>query len=55
MGRPDLTEMFDIYNIDGFDVYVEKGIKQHRTGIRVYYKHYLWVKALAVDGVYLGY
>lgn len=55
LGKPDKTEAFDIYHISGIDVYTSRDIEPHRSGIRVFYKHYLWMKSLDVEGIYLGY
>jgi len=53
MGKPELIQNFSQYNIDGINVYVAQTIKPHRTGIKIYLKKILWIKDLAVDGVYI--
>lgn len=54
MGKPELEQSFTLYNIGGISVYVAQTIKPHRTGIKIYLKKILWIKDLAVDGVYAG-
>jgi len=54
MGKPQLEESFILHDIDGINVYVAQTIKPHSSGIRVYLKKILWIKDLAVDGVYIG-
>lgn len=54
MGKPELEQSFTLYNIGGINVYVAQTIKPHRTGIKIYLKKILWIKDLAVNGVYAG-
>lgn len=54
MGKPELEQSFTLYNIGGINVYVAQTIKPHRNGIKIYLKKILWIKDLAVDGVYAG-
>lgn len=54
MGIPELPENFSRYEIDGVHIYLAKDVKPHKSGINIYMKKFLWIRELAVDGIYAG-
>lgn len=55
MGKPELTERFSLYGIDGINVYIAQNVQPHKSGISIFLKKFLWIKELAVDGIYVEY
>ena len=52
MGKPEQPESFLQYETDGVQIYLAKDIQPHESGITIYMKKFLWIKELAVDGIY---
>jgi hypothetical protein len=50
-GKPEITERFDLFMVDGISVYVSKGIEAKDGKVRIFVKKFLWVEDLAVDGL----
>ena len=55
LGKPDKDESFNMYSIDGVNVYIKEGIKVRNDQIRIFLRKFLWIKDLAVDGVRIDY
>jgi hypothetical protein len=55
LGKPGVTDSFDIYKADGISVYLKKGIRIRNSKIHIFLRKFLWVKELAVDGMSINY
>ncbi|HOS70368.1 MAG TPA: CC/Se motif family (seleno)protein [Bacillota bacterium] len=55
LGKPDKTENFDLYSVDGVDAYIKKGTRVLNDQIHIFLRKFLWIKDLAVDGIRVDY
>lgn len=53
LGKPTRDEQYDMYLVDGIEVYLSKHVKVHPNGIHIFMRKFLWIKDLAVDGIML--
>jgi len=55
LGKPEIVESFDLYNVDGISLYLKKGIKVRNDRLHIFLRKFLFVKDLAVDGISIDY
>ena len=51
LGKPEMAERFDLFNINEISVYLRKDIQAKDDGIHIFMKKFLWTADLAVDGM----
>ncbi len=51
MGNPGNSTRFEVFNIEGVDVYVQKGLSVPSGEIKISLNNYLITKSISVKGI----
>lgn len=51
IGNPGSSTRFDVYNIDGVDIYVQKGLSIPSGEIKITLNNYFITKSISVKGI----
>jgi len=53
--KPKIADKFDVFEVDGINVYLRKDIKLINDKVHIFLRKFLWIKDLAVDGLSINY
>lgn len=51
VGRPSFEKGFDLYEVDGIDVYLQKGLYIPDDEVKITLNNFLFIKSLQVSGI----
>ncbi len=51
MAKPKVSARYDVHDVEGLKVYMNKSAKAKEGGIVIYVERFLWIKRLEVRGL----